>query len=188
MPFIKTEIPDVIIFDPKVYADERGHFFESYNRKAFEDAGIVCIFVQDNQSLSSCGVVRGLHYQLRPHAQAKIVRALEGTVLDVAVDIRKGSPYFGKWVAVELSGENRKQLFIPRGFAHGFAVLSKTAVFFYKCDNYYNPENEAGINCRDPELKIDWKIDPSEMIISGKDMSLPVLGEARNNFIYGDEL
>ncbi len=188
MPFLGTDIPDVLIYEPKVSEDGRGYFFESYNRRVFEEAGIKNEFVQDNQSLSGFGVIRGLHYQLNPHAQAKIVRVLTGTVLDVAVDIRKGSPYFGQCVSVELSGENRRQLYIPRGFAHGFAVLSKTAEFFYKCDNYYNPSHEAGINYKDPELDIDWKIDPSLIVISKKDSDLPLLADAMNNFIYGEGL
>jgi dTDP-4-dehydrorhamnose 3,5-epimerase len=188
MPFTKTEIPDVLIFEPKIFEDNRGYFFEGYNRRIFEEAGIRNDFIQDNQSFSYRGVLRGLHYQMRPYAQAKIVRVLDGMVLDVAVDIRKGSPYYGKWAAVELSGDNRRQLFIPRGFAHGFVVMSKTAIFFYKCDNYYNHSSEAGINYSDPELKIDWKIKPGELIISEKDASLPILTNASNNFIYGEEL
>ncbi len=188
MPFIAAELPGVIIFEPEVYSDVRGHFFESYNSRIFESAGITCNFVQDNQSYSYRGVIRGLHYQQNPYAQAKLVRVVSGKVLDIAVDIRKGSPYYGKWVAVELSAENRRQLFIPRGFAHGFSVLSESALFFYKCDNFYNSRSEAGINYKDPVLEIDWKIKPDEIIISEKDRTLPLLAEAANNFIYRKDL
>lgn len=173
MPFIQTKIKDVVIFEPRIFTDERGYFFESYNRKIFEEEGIATDFVQDNQSLSSFGVIRGLHFQKGDWAQAKLVRALKGRVLDVAVDLRKDSPTFGKHVAVELSEENRYQLYIPRGFAHGFSVLSETAVFSYKCDNFYNKESEGGISCADPDLAIDWKVPLQSAIISEKDRVLP---------------
>lgn len=170
MEFIKTEIPDLLIIKPKVFGDERGYFFESWRDEWFEEAGINTRFVQDNQSSSRYGVIRGLHYQMPPFPQAKLVRVLKGTVLDVAVDVRKDSPTYGKHVAVELSAENKLQFFIPHGFAHGFAVLSEEAVFAYKCDNYYHPEIEEGIIWNDPQLNIDWKIDPKDAIISEKDM------------------
>ncbi len=169
MNFIKTEIDGVVIVEPRVFEDERGYFFESYNEAEFLKNGISAKFVQDNQSKSGYGVIRGLHAQLGEHAQAKLVRVLQGKVLDVAVDMREGSPTFGKHVAVELSDENKRQLFIPRGFYHGFAVLSETAVFAYKCDNTYCKEAESGIYFADKDLGIDWKIPASQAIISEKD-------------------
>lgn len=169
MNFIKTKIEDVIIVEPRIFNDERGYFFESYNQKAFKDGGIDCNFVQDNQSKSSYGVIRGLHCQLGEHAQAKLVRVLQGKVLDVAVDIRRGSPTFGQHVAVELSDENQRQLFIPRGFLHGFSVLSETAVFSYKVDNFYCKESEFGIRYDAPEINIDWQIPQDKVITSEKD-------------------
>ncbi|HAX2150306.1 TPA: dTDP-4-dehydrorhamnose 3,5-epimerase [Escherichia coli] len=169
MNVIKTEIPDVLIFEPKVFGDERGFFFESFNQKVFEEAvGRKVEFVQDNHSKSSKGVLRGLHYQLEPYAQGKLVRCVVGEVFDVAVDIRKWSPTFGKWVGVNLSAENKRQLWIPEGFAHGFFVLSEIAEFLYKTTNYYNPESERSIHWRDPELNISWP-NTSELIISEKD-------------------
>jgi len=170
-----TCIPGVFMIEPAAFEDSRGYFFESFNLKAFAEAGITGDFVQDNQSRSVRFVLRGLHYQKGPWAQAKIVRVLRGTVLDAAVDIRKGSPSFGRCIIEELSGENRRQLYIPRGFAHGFTVLSDSAEFFYKCDNYYNREAEAGIRFDDPDLNINWKIDMSRIIISEKDLKLPFL-------------
>ncbi len=169
MNFIKTAIDGVIIVEPQVFADERGYFFESYNQEAFAAAGIKAKFVQDNQSCSSYGVIRGLHCQQGAHAQAKLVRVLEGKVLDVAVDIREGSPTFGKHVAIELSAENKRQLYIPRGFLHGFSVLSNQAVFAYKCDNFYCHEAEAGVRWNDAEIGIDWRIPADKVIISAKD-------------------
>ena len=169
MNFIKTDIDGVIIVEPRVFADARGYFFESYNAAEFAQNGIPNVFVQDNQSKSSYGVVRGLHCQLGEHAQAKLVRVLAGTVLDVAVDVRPGSPTFGKHVAVELSTENNRQLFIPRGFLHGFSVLSETAIFAYKCDNLYAPESEFGIRFDDPEIGIDWRVPTDKIITSEKD-------------------
>ncbi|MGA2142538.1 MAG: dTDP-4-dehydrorhamnose 3,5-epimerase [Brevinematales bacterium] len=174
----KTEISEVLVIELPVFEDPRGFFFESFNSKIFAEAGISGIFVQDNQSFSKHGVLRGLHYQKGSSAQAKIVRVLSGNVIDIVVDIRKGSPTFGKWVSEELSGENRRQLYIPRGFAHGFAVISETAEFFYKCDNYYSRESEAGIRFDDPDLDIDWKIDRAGLIISEKDLALPFLKDA----------
>jgi len=169
MNFIKTKIDGVIIIEPKVFEDSRGYFFESYNEKEFIENGIDARFVQDNQSLSSYGVIRGLHFQKEPFAQAKLVRVLFGKVLDVAVDLRKGSPTFGQHVSVELSDENKRQFFIPRGFAHGFSVLSEKAVFAYKCDNLYNKESEGGLLYNDPDLGIDWKVDPKRICVSDKD-------------------
>lgn len=169
MNFIKTEIDGVIIVEPRIFTDARGYFFESYNAAEFAANGIPNTFVQDNQSKSSYGVVRGLHCQLGEHAQAKLVRVLHGTVLDVAVDIRHGSPTFGKYVSVELSAENNRQLFIPRGFLHGFSVLSETAIFAYKCDNLYAPQSEFGIRFDDPDIGIDWRIPADKIITSDKD-------------------
>jgi dTDP-4-dehydrorhamnose 3,5-epimerase len=183
MPFYTADIPGLLIFEPKLFEDSRGYFFESYNEKVFEEGGINLRFVQDNQSSSMYGVIRGLHYQLPPHAQSKLVRVLQGKILDVAVDIRKGSPYYGKSFSVELSAENKKQLFIPPGFAHGFSVLSEKAEVFYKCDALYNKESDAGICFNDPFLNIDWKISTEKIIVSDKDKSLPVLAECKNNFV-----
>lgn len=169
MNFIKTDIDGVVIIEPRVFEDARGYFFESYNEAEFIKNGITAKFIQDNQSKSSYGVVRGLHCQLGEHAQAKLVRVLQGRVLDVAVDIRKGSPTFGKYVAVELSDENKRQLFIPRGFLHGFSVLSETAIFAYKCDNLYAPQAEFGIRFDDPDIGIDWMVPHDKIITSAKD-------------------
>ena len=177
MKISKTAIDGVLIIEPQVFEDDRGYFFESYNQAKMEEAGLHYNFIQDNQSKSSYGVVRGIHFQKGEFAQAKLVRVLEGTVLDVAVDLRKNSPTFGKYVAVELSAENKKQLMIPRGFGHGFAVLSKTAVFAYKCDNVYNKASEGGIRFDDPDIHVDWKIDPKEAILSEKDKNAPFLKE-----------
>ena len=161
MKVIKTSISDVVILEPRVFGDERGYFFESFSQREFNEQVAEVTFVQDNESKSSYGVVRGLHYQLPPYTQAKLVRVVEGEVLDVVVDLRKNSATFGKHVAVVLSGENKRQFFIPKGFAHGFAVLSPQAVFQYKCDNYYAPQYESGIQFDDPALGIDWKIPSS---------------------------
>ena len=169
MKFIKTEIDGVVIVEPKIFEDSRGYFFESYNEAEFIQNGITNRFIQDNQSKSSYGVIRGLHCQLGEHSQAKLVRVLKGKVLDVAVDIRPNSPTFGKYVAVELSDENQRQLFIPRDFLHGFAVLSEEAIFSYKVDNYYCKESEFGIRYDDPEIGIDWKIPLDKVITSEKD-------------------
>ena len=176
----ETKLKGCFILEPKIFNDERGHFFESYNAEGFEKAtGRKVNFVQDNQSFSKYGVIRALHYQIGPHAQAKLVRVLGGKVLDVAVDLRKESPTFGEHFTVELSAENQKQLYIPRGFAHGFSVLSETAVFFYKCDNYYHKESEGGIIYNDEELNIDWRIPQAEIRISKKDAILPDFKDAR---------
>lgn len=169
MNFIKTNIDGVYIIEPKIFRDERGYFFESYNENEFIKNGIVARFVQDNQSKSSYGVIRGLHMQLPPFSQAKLVRVLYGRVLDVAVDVRPGSKTFGKHVAVELSDENQRQLFIPRNFLHGFSVLTPTAVFAYKVDNPYNKESEFGIRFDDPQINVDWRIPTDKIITSEKD-------------------
>ena len=184
MPFHTTDIPGLLIFEPKVFEDSRGYFFEAYNEQVFRNEGIELRFVQDNQSKSSYGVIRGLHYQLQPHAQFKLVRVLQGTILDVAVDIRKESPTFGQYFSIELSAENKKQLLIPAGFAHGFSVLSDTAVVFYKCDTLYNKESEAGIRYNDPSLNIVWKIPAREEIVSEKDLQQPLFENCRNNFEF----
>lgn len=173
MKVIHTDIAGIVIAEPEVFRDARGYFLETWNGTAFREAGIDCTWVQDNESKSRFGVLRGLHFQAAPHTQAKLVRVISGTVLDVAVDIRKGSPTFGKHVAIELSGDNKRQLFIPRGFAHGFAVLSDEAVFAYKCDNRYTPGSEQGIRFDDPALGIDWKIAPEHRILSSKDKKNP---------------
>lgn len=178
MNVIPAQLDGVRIIEPKVFGDARGYFFEAWNKKRYEEAGIFCDFVQDNESCSCRGVLRGLHYQMPPFAQAKLVRVIFGTVLDVAVDIRKGSPTFGKYVAVELSGENKRQFFIPRGFAHGFAVLSEKAVFSYKCDNSYAPTHERGIAWNDPSLGIPWPLKENEILLSEKDRKNPLLKDA----------
>ena len=182
MKFIKTEIPEVKIIEPTVFGDERGYFLESYNKKAFEENIGSINFVQDNESKSSKGVLRGLHFQTPPFTQAKLVRCIEGEVLDVAVDIRRGSPTYGKHISVKLSGENKKQLFVPRGFAHGFAVLSETAVFAYKVDNSYAPEFDAGIRWNDKELDIQWGMKDGEVMVSEKDAELPFFLEFETPF------
>ncbi len=169
MKFIQTTLEGVLILEPIVYKDSRGYFYESWNQKAFEDAGFHYTWVQDNQSKSAYGTVRGIHYQKGKYAQARLVRALQGRVLDVAVDLRKGSPTYGQHVAVELSEDNHRQLLIPRGFGHGFSVLSETAVFAYKCDNGYAPQSEGSINFADKTLNIDWQIDMGKVLLSEKD-------------------
>ncbi|WP_296146229.1 dTDP-4-dehydrorhamnose 3,5-epimerase [uncultured Flavobacterium sp.] len=180
MNFISTELEGCYIIEPKIIGDERGYFMESFNERTFQEAvGKETHFVQDNQSFSKKGVLRGLHYQTGENAQAKLVRVLQGEVLDVAVDIRPESKTYGKHVAVLLSEENQKQLFVPRGFAHGFIVLSETATFFYKCDNFYNKESEGGVLYNDKTLNIDWKLPESELIISEKDQILPTLENAK---------
>ncbi len=174
MNVTEFEFRGIKLLEPKVFGDSRGYFFESWNESQYADAGIRCRWIQDNESKSRFGVLRGLHYQAAPYTQAKLVRVISGAVLDVAVDIRKGSCTFGKHVAVELSGENKRQLFIPRGFAHGFAVLSEEVVFAYKCDNPYMPSSERGIRFDDPALGIDWRIRPYEWILSEKDRNNPL--------------
>ena len=184
MKIIKTNLPGLVVIEPRVFEDYRGYFFESYNQKRYVDAGITETFIQDNESKSVRGVVRGLHYQLGDYSQAKLVRVVQGKVYDIAVDLRKGSPTFGEWFGIELSENNKNQLFVPRGFAHGFSVLSETAIFTYKCDNIYNQKAERSINPFDQKLGIDWKIDGSEQIISDKDKQAPTFGDAEMNFIF----
>lgn len=186
MPFIQTELQGLMVFEPKVFEDNRGYFFESYNQKVFQAAGIVTNFVQDNQSSSEYGVIRGLHYQLNPFAQTKLIRVLSGVILDVAVDIRKRSPTFGKSFSVELSSDNKKQLYMPHGFAHGFSVLSKSAEVLYKCDAFYNKESEGGIRFDDPALNIDWRIPGTSAIVSEKDKQNPLFSECKNNFVFSE--
>lgn len=185
MIFTRMENPDVITIDPKVHGDERGYFVETFRQDTFESfLGFRVNFCQDNESRSHRGVLRGLHYQLAPFAQSKLVRVIDGKVLDVAVDIRLGSPTFGKHVAVELSGKNKRQMFIPRGFAHGFVVLSETCTFMYKVDNYYAPTCDRGISFNDPSLAIDWKIDSAQLQLSDKDTKQPKLADTRDLFDY----
>jgi dTDP-4-dehydrorhamnose 3,5-epimerase len=184
MPFVTTDFPGLLIFEPKVFEDNRGYFFESYNENTFLSEGVAIKFVQDNQAQSSYGVLRGLHYQLAPYAQTKLVRALSGSILDVVVDIRKGSPTYGKVFTIELSATNKKQLLVPKGFAHGYSVLSPTAEVFYKCDAFYNKESEAGIIYNDPMLNIDWQIPADKAIVSEKDVLLPGIDNCINNFTF----
>ena len=181
---IETTLPGIVIIEPKVFGDDRGYFVESYSQREFDEKVRPVRFVQDNESKSRYGVVRGLHFQKGRYAQSKLVRVVEGRVLDVAVDIRRGSPTFGRHVAVELTSENKRQLFIPRGFAHGFSVLSETAIFQYKCDNLYAPESEGSILWNDPDLAIDWKIPESDVVLSPKDKLHPVLAEAPELFDF----
>ncbi|MBR5891204.1 MAG: dTDP-4-dehydrorhamnose 3,5-epimerase [Bacteroidaceae bacterium] len=188
MEVIKTALEGVVIIEPRIFKDARGYFFESFSQKEFNEKVMPIDFVQDNESMSSYGVMRGLHYQRMPYTQSKLVRCVKGTVLDVAVDIRKGSPTFGQHVAVELTEENHRQLFIPRGFAHGFAVLSDVAVFQYKCDNFYAPQADAGIQLLDEALGIDWKIPTAEAILSEKDLKHPLLKDAVLDFDINDKL
>jgi dTDP-4-dehydrorhamnose 3,5-epimerase len=184
MPLHNTEFPGLFVFEPIVYEDSRGYFFESYNENVFAKENIHLRFVQDNQSSSSYGVIRGLHYQLNPQAQTKLVRVLSGAILDVAVDIRKNSPKYGKAFSIELSAENRKQLLIPPGFAHGFSVLTENAEVYYKCDQFYNKESETGICYNDPSLNIDWKVSIQKATISEKDQNLPLFADCKNNFEF----
>jgi len=184
MNLIETGIPDLSVLEPKVFKDSRGYFLESFNSNIHKDLGLDYNFVQDNESRSVYGVIRGLHYQMNPMAQAKLVRVTEGSVLDVVVDIRKGSPTFGNKFGIILSAENKKQMIIPRGFAHGFVVLSKTATFNYKCDNFYSKEDEGGMNPLDSVLDIDWIVPKEMLILSDKDRSAPDMADAPNNFEY----
>ena len=188
MNFIKTEIEGVVIIEPRIFKDERGYFYESFSQREFEEKVCRTTFVQDNQSKSSYGVLRGLHFQKPPYCQSKLVRCIKGAVLDVAVDIRKGSPTFGKYVAVELTEENHRQFFVPRGFAHGFAVLSEEAVFQYKCDNFYNKESEGSVAWNDPELNIDWRIPFDKVLLSEKDKLSKNIADADYLFDYNEKL
>ncbi|MDE5687604.1 MAG: dTDP-4-dehydrorhamnose 3,5-epimerase [Paramuribaculum sp.] len=187
MEVITTAIPGVVILQPKIFNDSRGYFFESYSKRVFDELVRPVYFVQDNESCSTRGVMRGLHFQKPPYAQSKMVRCVKGAVLDVAVDIRKGSPTYGQHVAVELTQDNHRQLFIPRGFAHGFAVLSDIAVFQYKCDNYYHPEAEGGISIADASLGIDWHIDAENAVLSEKDTRHPLLKDFDSPFDYNTD-
>lgn len=184
MRVIETELKDAQIIEPKVFGDSRGYFFESWNKQALLEAGLSCDFIQDNESRSHYGVLRGLHFQAAPYTQAKLVRVISGTVLDVIVDIRRGSPTFGKHIGVELSGENKRQLFVPRGFAHGFVVLSDDVLFAYKCDNSYMPSHERGIAFNDPALGIDWRVPEDRLLLSEKDRRNPLFADAEL-FTYG---
>lgn len=188
MEVIKTALDGVVILEPRIFKDARGYFFESFSQREFDEKVRPIRFVQDNESMSSYGVMRGLHYQRMPYTQSKIVRCVKGAVLDVAVDIRKGSPTFGQHVAVELSEDNHRQIFIPRGFAHGFAVLSDVAVFQYKCDNFYHPEADAGIQLLDEDLGIDWRIPIEQAILSEKDLRHARLRDAVLDFDINDKL
>ena len=184
MKFLKTDITGVVIIEPTVFSDNRGYFLESFNKKNFEDKIGKIDFVQDNESKSSRGVIRGLHFQKPPFAQAKLVRCINGSVMDVAVDIRKGSPTYGKYVSIELSEDNKKQLYIPRGFAHGYSVLSESAIFAYKVDNNYAPECDAGILWKDPDLNIQWGVNNDDILISKKDSKLPSFSELESPFTF----
>ena len=188
MNVIQTEIPGVVVIEPRVFEDARGYFFESFSQKDFDSQVREVKFVQDNESKSSYGVLRGLHFQKPPHAQSKLVRVVKGSVLDVAVDIRKGSPTFGKYVAVELSEQNHRQFFIPRGFAHGFVVLTDEVVFQYKCDNFYAPQSEGAVAWNDPDLNIDWKVPADKILLSDKDRRHPLLKDADWLFDYNENL
>ncbi len=182
MNIIKTAIPDLLIIEPRIFRDYRGYFMETYNQQTHQKEGLTHNFVQDNEALSSYGVIRGLHYQLAPHAQAKLVRVISGRVLDVAVDLRKNSPTYLKWMSIELSAENKKQFLVPRGFAHGYSVLEDHTVFAYKCDNLYHKESERSIHPLDETLNIDWGIPKDKMLLSPKDLANPFLNEAEYHF------
>ena len=188
MEVIKTAIEGLVIIEPKVFKDARGYFFESFSQREFEEKVRPIRFVQDNESMSSYGVIRGLHFQKPPYSQSKLVRCVKGCVLDVVVDIRKGSPTYGQHVAVELSEDNHRELFIPRGFAHGFAVLSEMAIFQYKCDNFYTPEADCGISIKDEELGIDWHIPIESAILSDKDLKHACLKDFDTPFDYNTNL
>jgi dTDP-4-dehydrorhamnose 3,5-epimerase len=184
MKITETPLPGLMIIEPHVFEDSRGYFFESWQQERYHNSGIYTVFIQDNESMSVQGVVRGLHYQLAPWSQAKLVRVIQGRVYDVAVDLRKGSPTFGKWFGLELDSDSKKQLFIPRGFAHGFSVLSETAIFSYKCDNYYNRDADRSVNLNDPELAIDWQLGSIKPVISEKDYNAPLFKDAEMNFKF----
>ena len=188
MEIKQTAIPGVVLIEPRLFKDDRGYFFESFSQRDFDTQVRTIRFVQDNESKSSYGVLRGLHFQKPPHAQSKLVRVIKGAVLDVAVDIRRGSPTFGQHVAVELTEENHLQFFIPRGFAHGFSVLSEEVIFQYKCDNFYAPQSEGALAWDDPDLGIDWKIPADRVILSEKDKHHPRLKEAEGLFDYHEDL
>lgn len=184
MPFIKTQFPGLLIFEPTVFEDNRGYFYESYNQKVFSEQGIEINFVQDNQASSSYGVIRGLHFQKDPFAQTKLIRVLSGSIIDAVVDIRKDSPTYGTAFTIELSAENKKQLLVPKGFAHGYSVTSPTAEVFYKCDEFYHKESEGGVLWSDPSLKIDWRLPAEKVLVSEKDIQLPLLKDCHHNFVF----
>jgi len=186
MPFIKTEFRGLLIFEPKIFEDNRGYFFESYNQRVFSAEGIEINFVQDNQASSTFGVVRGLHYQLEPYAQTKLIRVLTGTIIDAVVDIRKNSPTYGKAYSIELSSKNKKQLLVPKGFAHGYSVISEMAEVFYKCDQFYHKESDGGIAWNDPALQIDWRIPADKITVSEKDKHHQLLENTAHNFVFKD--
>lgn len=188
MEVIKTDIDGVVIIEPRIFRDDRGYFFESFSQRDFQEKVCNTVFVQDNESKSSYGVLRGLHFQKTPYAQSKLVRVIKGAVLDVAVDIRKGSPTFGQHVAVELTGENHRQFFIPRGFAHGFSVLTDEVIFQYKCDNFYAPQSEGALAWDDPDLGIDWRIPTDKVLLSEKDCHHSRLRDAEWLFDYNEKL
>lgn len=180
----QTEIKGLLIIEPRVFPDSRGYFFESYNQRILSEAGIHHAFVQDNQSSSKYGVIRGLHYQVEPYAQTKLIRVLNGKIFDIALDLRKGSPTYGRHFGIELSAENHLQFLIPAGFAHGFSVLSEEAEILYKCDRFYHKASERGINCLDTALAIDWKIPEEKVLLSERDAALPSFVNAEHNFIF----
>ena len=184
MKIIETPIPGLLVIEPLVFADERGYFFESFNQNKFVENNLVSNYIQDNESKSHYGVIRGLHYQLAPYAQTKLIRVVRGTVYDVAVDLRQGSPTFGKWHGIIVSASNKRQFYIPKGFAHGFSVLSEYAIFSYKCDDFYNPKAERGIRFDDPSLNIDWMLPKELQVISGKDHVHPFFADAEMNFKF----
>lgn len=184
MPFIKTEFPGLLVFEPKVFEDNRGYFFESYNKNIFSEEGIDVDFVQDNQASSSFGVIRGLHFQREPYAQTKLLRVLFGEIIDAVVDIRKNSPTYGKAFTILLSSKNKKQLLVPKGFAHGYSVISETAEVFYKCDEFYHKQSEGGILWNDPSLQINWQIPLDKILVSDKDKQYALLENAIHNFVY----
>lgn len=184
MPFIQTDFPGLVVFEPRVFEDHRGYFFESYNAQVFAADGQAMQFVQDNQARSVYGVIRGLHFQQPPHAQTKLIRALSGSILDVVVDVRKGSPMYGKVFSIELTAENKKQLLVPKGFAHGYSVLSETAEVMYKCDAFYHKESEGGLLFNDPALAIDWKVSTDKALVADKDLLHPDLANCRSEFVF----
>lgn len=184
MPFTTTEFPGLLIYEPRVFNDDRGYFFESYNENTFSADGVTMKFVQDNQARSTYGVIRGLHFQLAPHAQTKLIRALSGSILDVVVDLRKGSPMYGKVFSIELTAENKLQLLVPKGFAHGYSVLTETAEVLYKCDAFYHKESEGGLLYNDPALTIDWRVPSDKALVADKDLVLPGIDNVESNFIF----
>lgn len=184
MPFTTTEFPGLLIYEPRVFNDDRGYFFESYNENTFSADGVAMKFVQDNQARSTYGVIRGLHFQLAPHAQTKLIRALSGSILDVVVDLRKGSSMYGKVFSIELTAENKLQLLVPKGFAHGYSVLTETAEVLYKCDAFYHKESEGGLLYNDPALAIDWRVPSDKALVADKDLVLPGIDNVESNFIF----